>query len=125
MSNVWLKIKIWAKVALLVFVTIYLLTFIFKNSDEPAKFWYWFWKPDVETSILYFTLFTFFAGVLTTILVRMMFKTVYQVREMRNKARTDRLEREVADMKAKAAMLQTKTSPASATPPANGEIPLA
>ena len=116
----WLKIKIWAKVVLLTFVTVYLLTFIFKNSDEPAKFWYWFWKPDVETSILYFTLFTFFAGVLTTILVRMMFKTVHQVREMRNKARTERLEREVADMKAKAAMLQTKASPPS---PAPGDAP--
>ena len=123
----WLKIKIWTKVALLVFVTIYLLTFIFKNSDEPAKFWYWFWKPDLETSILYFTLLTFFAGVLTTVLVRMMFKTVHQVREMRNKARTERLEREVADMKAKAAMLQTKTSAPSATQPATSsdEIPLA
>jgi hypothetical protein len=122
----WLKIKIWTKVALLSFVTIYLLTFIFKNSDEPAKFWYWFWRPDVETSILYFTLFTFAAGVLTTILVRMMFKTVHQVREMRNKARTERLEREVADMKAKAAMLQTKASPPlQQERAAKGEIPLA
>jgi hypothetical protein len=121
----WLKIKIWTKVALLSFVTIYLLTFIFKNSDEPAKFWYWFWRPDVETSILYFTLFTFAAGVLTTILVRMMFKTVHQVRDMRNKARTERLEREVADMKAKAAMLQTKTSAPQTPSTTNGEIPLA
>ena len=125
MNSMWLKIKIWTKVAVFAIVAIYLLTFIFKNSDEPAKFWYWFWKPDVETSILYFTLFTFFAGVLTTILVRMMFKTVHQVREMRNRSRTERLEREVADMKAKAAMLQTKGSPPGATPPANGEIPLA
>ena len=125
MNNLWLKIRIWAKVIALTFVTIYLLTFIFKNSDEPAKFWYWFWKPDVETSILYFTLFVFGAGVLTTILVRMMFKTLRQVREMRNKARTERLEREVADMKAKAAMLQTKTAtPATVTTPAD-DIPLA
>ena len=93
MNNLWLKFRIWTKIAALAFVTVYLLTFIFKNSDEPAKFWYWFWKPDVETSILYFTLFVFFAGVLTTILVRMMFKTLRQVREMRNKARTSGLSR--------------------------------
>jgi hypothetical protein len=42
---------------------------------------------------------------------------------MRNKSRTERLEREVADMKAKAAMLQTKGTPPTPAAP-GGDIPL-
>ena len=67
----------------------------------------------------------FLFGVIVAILVRMMFKTIHQVRDMRNRSRTERLEREVADMKAKAAMLQTKTSAPQTPSTTNGEIPLA
>jgi uncharacterized integral membrane protein len=113
MGSLWLKFKVWSKVVIFAFVTLYLLTFIFRNSDEPAKFWFWFWKPDLETSILYLVLVSFLAGVLLTLLVRTTWTTVRQIREVRQRARTEKLEREVADMKSKAAMLQTR--PAATT----------
>ena len=122
----WLKIKIWTKVALFAFVAVYLLIFFLKNNDREVQFWYWYNRAP-QTPVLLLAGLSFLAGVLIAILVRMMFKTVHQVREMRNRARTERLEREVADMKAKAAMLQTKTSAPAATQPASSsdEIPLA
>ena len=121
MGSLWLKIKVWTKVALFAFVTIYLLTFIFRNSDEPAKFWFWFWKPDLETSILYLTLGSFLAGVIVTLLVRTTWTTIRQIRDVRQRARTEKLEREMADMKSKAAMLQTRpatgSTPSTEPPP--------
>jgi uncharacterized integral membrane protein len=114
MGSLWLKIKVWTKVVVFAFVTLYLLTFIFRNSDNPAKFWFWFWKPDLETSILYLVLFSFLAGVLLTLLVRTTWTTVRQIREVRQRARTEKLEREVADMKSKAAMLQTRPAAGAA-----------
>jgi uncharacterized integral membrane protein len=118
----WLKIKIWTKVALFAFVAVYLLIFFLKNNDRDVQFWYWYNRAP-QTPVLLLAGLSFLAGVLIAILVRMMFKTVHQVREMRNRARTERLEREVADMKAKAAMLQTKTSAQPAT--SSDQIPLA
>ena len=122
----WLKIKIWTKVALFAFVAVYLLIFFLKNNDRDVQFWYWYNRAP-QTPVLLLAGLSFLAGVLIAILVRMMFKTVHQVREMRNRSRTERLEREVADMKAKAAMLQTKTSapaPMQSTT-SSDEIPLA
>ena len=44
-------------------------------------------------------------------LFRTVFKTLRQLRDVKDRARLERLEREQADMKAKAAMLQTRPSP--------------
>lgn len=115
MGNLWLKIKIWSKVAFVGAIVIYVLIFTAKNSTEPVKFWFWF-NRTAETSILLFALYAVLTGVVFTVLVSTTFKTVRQVRELRGKGRTDRLEREMADMKAKAAMLRPKP-PAPATDP--------
>ena len=123
----WLKIKIWTKVVVFALVAIYLLVFFLKNNDREVQFWYWYNRAP-QTPVLLLAGLSFVAGVLVAVLVRMMFKTIHQVRDMRNRSRTERLEREVADMKAKAAMLQTKASasqPPSSTTTTNGEIPLA
>jgi uncharacterized membrane protein YciS (DUF1049 family) len=126
MSSMWLKIKIWTKVVIFALVALYLLLFFLNNYSKQVTFWYWF-NREPNQSVLLLVALSFVLGVIVAILVRMMFKTVHQVREMRNKARTDRLEREVADMKAKAAMLQTKASPSPSSPPqsSSDEIPLA
>jgi uncharacterized membrane protein YciS (DUF1049 family) len=124
MSSMWLKIKIWTKVVIFAVVAVYLLVFFLKNNEQEVSFWYWY-NREPKTPLLLLVAISFLVGVLVAILVRMMFKTVHQVREMRARSRTERLEREVADMKSKAAMLQTKTSPSSPSAPSNGEIPLA
>lgn len=107
MNTVWLKIKIWTKVIVAALLLIYILFFIYNNSRYPVKFW-WFFGQEPETSLLVFTFFTFLFGVAITLLVRAAFKTLRQIREYREKNRTVRLEREVANMKTKASMLKTR-----------------
>jgi uncharacterized integral membrane protein len=114
MGNLWLKIKVWTKGIIFGALLIYSLLFILNNSGQAVKFWYWF-RREYETSMLVLILVTFLAGVACAILVRTTLKTIRQIRDLRERSRIDRLEREHADMKAKAAMLQTKTSvPAAA-----------
>lgn len=112
-NDLWLKIKMWTKIVVFGLLVMYTLVFVLKNSDRPAKLWYWFYR-DYEIPILLLVLFTFFGGVLATVLIWTTLKTVKQFRNMRVQSRTDRLEREVADMKAKAAMLQTRSAGGSA-----------
>ena|ERR1700733_13176299 len=114
MGNLWLKIKIWTKSIIFFALLLYVILFFFENSGESVKFWYWF-DHTRPTSMLVLVVITFFAGVISTILVRTTLKTLRQIRELRNKSRLDRLEREQAQMKAKAARLQTMTA-TQATP---------
>ena len=106
----WLKIKIWTKTLVVGALVLYALLFILNNSGQAVKFWYWF-RREYETSMLVLILITFLAGVVGTLLVRTTISTLRQIREARARSRTDRLEREVADMKTKAAMLKTKSAP--------------
>ena len=107
MGNLWLKIKIWSKVSFVGLILIYVLIFVAKNSTERVTFWYWF-KPTTDTSVLLFALYAVLTGVVFTVLVSTTLRTIRQVRELRGKGRTDRLERDMAEMRAKAAMLRPK-----------------
>ena len=109
MGNLWLKFKIWTKVILFAAVVLYTLLFLYNNSGADKHFSLWIWfnhAPD--RPILVFIFFTFMAGVVVTVLVRTIWKTVAQVREARRRNRQDKLERDIADMKSKAAKLQTR-----------------
>ena len=108
MGNLWLRIKVWTKVTVFVILIVYFLAFVFKNSDQSAEIWYWFLKDKYKFPVLFMTFFVFMAGVVGTILVSTTFKTIRQVRELQQRTRAERLEREVTDMKTKAAMLQTR-----------------
>jgi uncharacterized integral membrane protein len=112
MNNLWLKIKVWTKIALAVFIVTYLVTFVAKNSAATAEVWFFFFKAPFTVPLLYLIFFVFLAGVIGTILVRTTFKTINQVAELRTRNRQERLEREMADMKAKAARLQTRPATA-------------
>ncbi len=107
MVTVWENIKLWTKLLLTSAVLLYLLLFVYNNSGQPVKFWWWFERTP-ETSVFFLTAGAFFAGVVMTILVRTLWKTLRQIRHMQDRSRSDRLEREVADMKSKAARLQTR-----------------
>jgi uncharacterized integral membrane protein len=112
MNNLWLKIKVWTKIAVAVFLVTYLVTFIAKNSAFEAKVWFFFFKEPYTVPLLYLIFFVFLAGVIGTILVRTTFKTITQVTELRTRNRQERHEREMAEMKAKAARLQTRPATA-------------
>ena len=112
MNTVWDKIKFWTKVTICTIVSVYLLIFIIKNMGPDVTFWYWY-NRTIQASMLFLIACAFIAGVIMTILTRMMYRTARQFTQMRNTSRTEKLEREVADMKAKAAMLQTKGTAAT------------
>ena len=122
MGSLWLKIKIWTKVVVASFLLLYLTIFVIKNSDRTAKFWYWFYR-DFQTPLLFLVLFSFAAGVLLTVLSGAAIRTVRQIREIRSRARTERLEGEIRDLKQKAAMLQTQ--PAVAANPTSSSADIA
>lgn len=114
MSNLWLKIKIWTKGICAALVLLYLLIFILKN-DQDVPFWWWF-NHDHNYSKLLLIAIAFFAGVITTILLRTTLRTIKQINEVRRRSRTDRLERDLNDMKLKASRLQTRPATGTTTP---------
>jgi hypothetical protein len=116
MGNLWLKIKIWTKSILLGALLIYAIIFFLENSGQPVEFWYWY-NQKHPSSMLVMMLLAFAAGVISTILVKTTLTTLRQIRELRNRNRIDRLERAQAEMKVKAARLQTMT----ATPVVNND----
>jgi uncharacterized integral membrane protein len=121
MGNLWLKIKIWFKVAIFSALAVYAVLFIWNNRGEQ-KFWIWFGYAPAAPAVLFMFL-AFVVGVLGTILVRMVFGTISQIRELRQRSLAQKTERRLADMEAKANRLQTRPEPpgdsaGSGTPPA-------
>lgn len=114
MSNLWLRIKIWFKVALVAAVFIYIILFTAQNASQKVQFWYWFGHQP-ETNLLFLVLCSFVAGVVVSLLVRTTLLTVRQISELQQRARVQRMDRQIADIHSKAAMLQTK--PPAASPP--------
>jgi uncharacterized integral membrane protein len=106
MNNVWLKIKIWTKGICAALVLLYLLIFVIENNQE-VTFWWWRHR-EIKSSSLLLLIIAFLVGVISTILLRTTLRTMKQIREVRNRSRTDRMERDLNDMKLKASRLQTK-----------------
>jgi hypothetical protein len=118
-GTLWLKIKVWTKVTLFALLTVYVLTFIFKNIGPKVDLWVWYLTPPINLSVLLLALVSFLIGVLGTILSRTTIKTIRQLRNLAERTRAERLEREVSEMRTKAAMLRSKSSPEAA-----GESPV-
>lgn len=109
MGNLWLKIKVWTKISVAAIIAIYLIIFMLQNGSEKATFWYWFGQNGrYSGSLLSLVVFSFLIGGLVAMLATTTFRTVKQIKELRSRTRSAKLESEVADMRAKAAMLQTK-----------------
>jgi len=115
MQNIWLKIKIWTKIALFSLVVIYLLIFILQNANKELVIWWWFGK-EIKTSALELIPAMLLAGVIGTVVVRMAYRAVKQFRELRKRNADAQLHRDVEDIKAKAAMLQTRPAPSTPDP---------
>ena len=60
MGNLWLKIRIWAKVLLFASIAIYVLVFVAKNSQAQVTMWVWI-NRSTTTSVLIFGLSSFLA----------------------------------------------------------------
>jgi lysylphosphatidylglycerol synthetase-like protein (DUF2156 family) len=122
MGNFWLKLKIWTKTTLFAVLVIYLLFFLYNNSGETVKFWWWFGHEE-EHGKLTFAFAAFLAGVILTILLRTTFATMNQVRDLKARSRNQRMEKDIQDMKDKAARLQTRPAPAAIAAPISTPVP--
>jgi hypothetical protein len=113
-GNFWLKLKVWTKVLIFFALLIYAVLFIWHNSERVVKPWFWFGR-EPETSVLILGLCAVLTGVVGTILTRTTFKTVRQIRQLQERSRSGRLQREVEEMKSKAAKLRSR-------PVASGDV---
>jgi uncharacterized integral membrane protein len=116
MGNFWLKLKIWTKTTLFAVLVIYLLIFIYNNSGESISFWWWFGHEEKHGKLT-FAFGSFLLGVILTILLRTTFATMHQVRDLKARSRSQRMEKDIQDMKDKAARLQSRPAPISAPVP--------
>jgi hypothetical protein len=105
MGNLWLKIKVGTKIALFAILTIATLLFVMQNINKPVKIWLW---NEYDTTLLKVLFFTVLVSVIFTVLLATAFRTIRQIREIRARSRSQRLEEEIRDMKSKASMLQTR-----------------
>jgi len=114
MKGFFLRTWLWIKATLLAAVLLYLALFVF-NNNRRVEVWIWF-GPKTDVSLLGLISTLLATGVVLTLLIKTVFTTIRQLQESRAKARTARLEREVAEMRAKAEMLQKRESASFTTP---------
>ena len=108
MGSLWLKFKVWTKLVLFALLTVYVLTFIWKNINPHVDLWVWYFRPPINLSVLLLALVSFLIGVMGTILSRTTIKTLRQIRQIQERSRAERRDRELDEMKAKAAMLRSR-----------------
>jgi len=113
-GNLWLKIKVGTKIAIFAILTIATLLFVFNNSNQRVTIWLW---NSYETTLLKVLFFTVLVSVIFTVLIGTAFRTIRQIKEIRTRSRSQKLEDEIRDMKAKASMLQTRPVGADSTSP--------
>jgi hypothetical protein len=127
----WEKLKFYTRVILFSALALYLLIIVTLNWPlvVDGKLRLVFTEFD-KPRILMVLLVTGFLSIFAWWLIRTIFKTLHQFRQLRERSRTSKLEKEVADMKAKAGMLQTRettvippSKPASTTTPSESPSP--
>ncbi len=106
-ADTFLKIRIWTKLILLGLVGVYALLFIFLNSGDYLTLWLFF-NVEPRVPMLLALLGAFVLGSLLTLLIRAVIRTMQQVKTSRSRGRTERLEREISDMRTKSARLRTR-----------------
>src|SRR3954468_11816040 len=117
MGSLWLKVRVWTKITIVTVIALYILLFIYNNSGEDVKFWWWF-KHTQTSSVFVLSTVAFVAGGLFAFLARTTFTTMRQIGELRSRTKMMKLERDLADQQRKASKLQTRSSVATAAAPA-------
>lgn len=110
MQSFWQTVWFYFKVVLITLIGINVVLFVIANLSavvEPGINLNFFRNYD-RPSLLFVLLITSAISIFGWWLFWTVLTTLRQLRSARDRARTSRLEREVADMKTKAAMLQTK-----------------
>lgn len=99
MGLTWLRIKFWTKVAILVAVIAYVITFIVKNNAKTVDLWYWYNRAPQQSLLIYtLVIFLFGFGSATSMWIfRGMFKQFQELRQMKKEHGR---QREMAELKA-------------------------
>lgn len=124
MQTIWLKFKIWTKIIIFTLLFVYIVLFLYNNANKEARLWFWF-GPEYETTVVRLILMTLLAGVIGTVLVRTVLRTLRQIRELRTRSRVAQMEQDVAHLKSRAGMLQTKPIPGeqqTIAPPPSSQV---
>jgi hypothetical protein len=121
----WEKIKLWTRVVVFGALALYLLIVIAVNWELRVKgtLQLVFVKFD-EPRVLLVLLVTAVVSIFGWWLLRAVFKTVRQFRSVRDRSRTTKLEKEMAEMRAKASMLREKEREAPAAPQGFPVVPV-
>ena len=109
MKTTWLKIKLWSKVTVFGGIALYVVGFIIANRNariDPSLD-FLFKKYD-NANVLLVLLLTGLFSVFGWWLFKTVFKTIRQMRDVKRRAHLERIEREHAEMIAKAAKLQMR-----------------
>lgn len=113
----WEKIKFWMKAIAFAVVALFVGSFLLVNRNARVQPALDFVVTKLEAPSLLAVLFwTSVLSIFGWWLLRTLIKATRQWRKMQEKSRTAKLEKEVAEMKAKAGMLQTKETAAAAAP---------
>src|SRR3954470_954539 len=121
----WEKIKLWTRVVIFGALTLYLLVVVLMNWDKrlngPLQLVFvTFESPRVLVVLLVTALVSLFGWWLT----KAVYKTTRQFRSVRDRSRTAKLEKDMADMRAKASMLREKEPAMSAATSAPQGLPV-
>ncbi len=98
-SDTLLKVRVWTKIILLSLVAIYSIVFILVNARGSIDIWLFPTVTIIGISPIVGLIAAFLLGALVTLLIRTVFTTWKQFRLSRESGRTDRLEREIQEMK--------------------------
>src|SRR5437763_11277822 len=108
MNDTWNTIKFWTKISFFGILGLVIIIVLSRNWDTEVPhvdlLFVKYDKPRLLVVLFFTAVFSIFGWWLFWTVL----KTFRQVRNARVRGRTERLERDMADMKAKAAMLQTK-----------------
>jgi hypothetical protein len=107
MANTWAKIKLWTKTIVFSVIAIYLIIFVIDNRDCSIELDFLV-VPKRKFNGLLVLFLTAVLSIFGWWLFKTVFKTVRQLRDVKRRAHLERIEKEHADMVAKAAKLQTR-----------------
>ena len=116
MGTTWLKIKVWTKITVFTMVGLIIIITLSRNWDTRVPHVDLLFEKWEQPRLLVVLLMTSIFSIFGWWLFRTIFKTMRQMQDVRRRAHLERIEREHADMVAKAAKLQMRSDPAPKSP---------
>lgn len=111
MNSTWLKIKVWTKISVFGIISLLIVVVLSRNWDTRVSHLDFLFVKYENPRLLLVLFLTSIFSIFGWWIFKTVFKTIRQLRDVRRRAHLERIEKEHADMLAKAAKLQTKPEP--------------